>query len=209
MTQEEKARAYDEVLNKLRHFIARGVDPLITRADVQDFFPELAESEDDGVWLKKYIQEEIDCLSIDIRDNEDRIKLKNLRRSLAWIEKQGEKGTNGNERKIPFLAWSEEDERIRKAIINVFASHKDYENFYGASVEDILAWLERQGKKGTNGNEREIPILAWSEEDDKKLEWLCRIIHSCRVRKGISLAEESEIGSWVDKWLNWKPSDEH
>lgn len=47
MTTEEKAKAYDEVQNKLRRFMAYGVDPLITRADVQDFFPELAESEDE------------------------------------------------------------------------------------------------------------------------------------------------------------------
>ena len=38
-----------------------------------------------------------------------------------------------------------EGERIRQAIINVFATHKDYEIFFGASVEDILAWLEAQG----------------------------------------------------------------
>ena len=40
-----------------------------------------------------------------------------------------------------------EDERIRKAIINVFASHKDYEVFFGVSVKDILAWLEKQEEK--------------------------------------------------------------
>lgn len=45
-----------------------------------------------------------------------------------------------------------EDERIRKAIINVFASHKDYENFYGASVEEILAWLEKQNSNADNAN---------------------------------------------------------
>jgi len=45
---------------------------------------------------------------------------------------------------IPELA-EPEDERTRKAIINVFASHKEYENFFGVSVEDILAWLEKQG----------------------------------------------------------------
>jgi len=39
-----------------------------------------------------------------------------------------------------------EDEKIRKALINVFATHKDYEMFFGASVEDICAWLEKQGK---------------------------------------------------------------
>ena len=35
-----------------------------------------------------------------------------------------------------------QDERIRKALINVFATHKDYEMFFGVSVEDIIAWLE-------------------------------------------------------------------
>ena len=47
---------------------------------------------------------------------------------------------------FPALKESE-DERIRKAIINVFASHKDYEVFFGVSVEDILAWLEAQGEQ--------------------------------------------------------------
>ena len=35
-----------------------------------------------------------------------------------------------------------QDEKIRKALINVFATHKDYEMFFGVSVEDIIAWLE-------------------------------------------------------------------
>ena len=52
-TTEEKEKSYDEVVNKLRHFIAKGVDPLITRADVQDFFPELAESVDEK--MKEFI----------------------------------------------------------------------------------------------------------------------------------------------------------
>lgn len=37
-----------------------------------------------------------------------------------------------------------DDENIRKALINVFATHKDYEMFFGVSVEDIVAWLEKQ-----------------------------------------------------------------
>ena len=40
-----------------------------------------------------------------------------------------------------------EDERIRKALINVFSTHQGYEVFFGASVEDILAWLEKQGQE--------------------------------------------------------------
>ena len=48
------------------------------------------ESEDELAWLKKYIEEEAYSLSMDIRDNEDRIKLKKLQKALAWLEKQGE-----------------------------------------------------------------------------------------------------------------------
>ena len=40
-----------------------------------------------------------------------------------------------------------EDERIRKAMINIFATHKDYEVYFGVSVEDIRVWLERQGEQ--------------------------------------------------------------
>lgn len=39
-----------------------------------------------------------------------------------------------------------EDEKIRKAIINVFATHKDYEVFFGVSVKDIITWLKKQGE---------------------------------------------------------------
>lgn len=41
----------------------------------------------------------------------------------------------------------DKDEEIRKALINVFATHKDYEMFFGVSVKNIHAWLEKQGKK--------------------------------------------------------------
>ena len=78
---EQKAKAYDKIVNRLKSFMMQGVDPLITRADVQDFFPELAISE---------------------------------------------------------------DERIRKALINIFATHKDYEVYFGVSVEDIRVWLEQK-----------------------------------------------------------------
>lgn len=58
------------------------------------------------------------------------------------------------------------------------------------------------------------PKQEWSEKDEKMLKWLCRIVHSQRVGKVITLREESVLGEWIDKWLNhnpqphWKPSDE-
>jgi hypothetical protein len=46
---------------------------------------------------------------------------------------------------------------------------------------------------------------AWSEEDTKMLKWLCRIVHSQKVGKVITLKEESELGKWMDKQLNHNP----
>ena len=45
----------------------------------------------------------------------------------------------------------------------------------------------------------------WSEEDERHLIWLCRIIHNRVVNKELSLAEESELGKWIDKWINHEP----
>ena len=49
----------------------------------------------------------------------------------------------------------------------------------------------------------------WGEEDEKMLKWLCRIIHSRVVNKELSLAEESELGKWIDdKLINHEPQHE-
>ena len=106
-----------------------------------------------------------------------------------------------------------EDERIRKAIINVFASHKDYEVFFGVSVKDILAWLEKQGKKGVKGNDREIPFDVWSEEDDEHLERILKELENQRQRPiNITCLDKIESDyNWLKSIKNrytWKPSDE-
>ena len=81
MTIEEKAKAYDNVVNKLRRFMEHGIDPLITRTDVQDFFPELAESEDER------IRKSIIAIINNYVDNSNTFKPK----MIAWLEKQVEK----------------------------------------------------------------------------------------------------------------------
>ena len=91
MTQEEKALAYDKAIEKIKYVMEHGVSPVLNKEDLQDIFHELAESEDELTWLTRFIKEEAYSLSMDIRDNEDRIKLKKLQKSLAWLEKQGEK----------------------------------------------------------------------------------------------------------------------
>lgn len=69
---------------------------------------------------------------------------------------------------VPELHESE-DERIRKAIINVFATHKDYEIFFGVSVKDILAYLEKQ-KEYVNDLSPEQEAYLMSEKFFKEAE---------------------------------------
>ena len=86
---QEKAKRYDNVVGKLKQFMAQGVDPLIRRADVQDFFPELAESEDERIrkellehcknQAEPYILTGNECLQI--------------QSWIDWLEKQGEQET--------------------------------------------------------------------------------------------------------------------
>ena len=82
---EEKAKAYDEIVNKLKSFMAQGVDPLITRADVQDFFPELKESE--GEMIRKALIRGIESVC-----NKEEVFIEGFTRNqiVAWLEKQGE-----------------------------------------------------------------------------------------------------------------------
>ena len=91
MTTEEKARRYNEALDRAKAWVENRCMPFDTNRQgvLEDIFPELKVSEDELTWLTKYIEEEAYSLSIDIRDNEDRIKLKKLQKALTWLEKQG------------------------------------------------------------------------------------------------------------------------
>lgn len=77
---QEKASRYDEVVNKLKGFISQGVDPLITRNDVQDFFPELEESNDERI-RKELIRE--------TKGSEERLfETVTNDEFIAWMERQ-------------------------------------------------------------------------------------------------------------------------
>ena len=76
---------------------------------------------------------------------------------------------------FPELAESK-NEMIRKELIRAFQSLNTIDVWNGIKRSDILAWLEAQGEqkpagteKGAKGNEKEIPISAWSEEDEKSV----------------------------------------
>ena len=86
LTIEEKAQRYDENVNKLRRFMEQGVDPLITRADVQDFFPELKGSDDEKI--RKALVKIISDIDGGFPFEKHGIFKKE---ACAWLEKQGDK----------------------------------------------------------------------------------------------------------------------
>ena len=79
---------------------------------------------------------------------------------------------------IPELKESE-DERIRKALIRF---HMSSINIDGIKGEDILAWLEKQGKQ------------KWSEEDEELLQHCCGAVAAADY---YTLEDKEEMENWL------------
>lgn len=58
--------------------------------------------------------------------------------------------------KMPTQEWSEEDEKIRKKLLDFFGDEGDW--LSGTTYAEVRAWLEKQGEQKP---------VEWSEQDDK------------------------------------------
>ena len=105
------------------------------------------------------------------------------------------------------LAWSVKDEKNLKSVVSTlwFALNTPHFPLNYARIIELEGWLKSL---------RPQPKVEWTGDDEQHLKWLCRIIHSRKNHGELSLAEESELGHWIDKWINhnpqphWKPSEE-
>ena len=121
---------------------------------VEDIFPELKESEDEKI-RKELIQFFSD------KDEEDYEGLHPRAQIVAWLENQGqvkESIISQHENKIckeSDDSLTSENERIRKAMIDFF-KHEREEGVtvlhYGANIECMIAWLEKQGEQPKNND---------------------------------------------------------
>ena len=96
MTQEEKAKAYDEMTRLLSNWFKSETDIGI-KDHISAIYPELAESEDERIrkWLINLVKNRIEWLENKIREqlSNGQIygeELDKANDSLAWLEKQGE-----------------------------------------------------------------------------------------------------------------------
>jgi len=100
MTQEEKARAYDEALEKAEMYYdnAKVAGDYSAVARYENIFPELIESEDERIrkglceFIHDTLNDEMDNYNITKQD------------ALAWLEKQKEQKPDDDIRRVPFAS---------------------------------------------------------------------------------------------------------
>lgn len=177
------------------------------RTALETVFPELKEDEDELEWLKQFIQEEVDSLSMDIRDDEDRIKFKKLQRSLEWLKKQGEsikikKGKNylcTKTHKYAGVEWIEgvkyyspEDYSLVNQGCTCYCpkySKKEHNNFFKEVEYD--GYLEKQGEQEP---------IKWKDSDEKYLFWALLSIQKDIAASEINGVNTKDLNDCV-RWL--------
>ena len=102
MTIEEKAKAYDEAIEKIKYVMEHGVQPVLTKEDLRSVFPEIFESEDERI--RKAI-----ITFFESEDDNTTYALVPKKDILAWLERQGnidlEFFENGENEKREFVGY--------------------------------------------------------------------------------------------------------
>ena len=159
---EEKAKAYDEALERARIWKDKSGMPADKQGILDDIFPELAGSEDEQIRkeLTKHLKEGVEGY-MPAGDSSD------YRRWLAWLEKQGERksqrmiSAEAKEAMYDKPAWSEEDRTM------AFTLMRDIDQMSYISEEgknERIGWLNSLDEKFA------LRKSSWSKEDDVRLQ---------------------------------------
>lgn len=119
MTQEEKAKAYDEAIEKAKQTLEASSAPE-AKMIVYHFFPELCESEDERV-RKSLIEFLTDIKRISESGINWAVRKEDVemcKSFIAWLEKQKESLHISESCKEKVDSFTDEDERIRKELID-------------------------------------------------------------------------------------------
>jgi hypothetical protein len=232
MTQEEKAKAYDDLLVKLQKAkVDNNVCDERYCCVIDDIVPELIESEDERI--RKSIIGFLITIS-SLKDgktvsNED-FDSKAILEWVAWLEKQCEKGTNGNERDFPISeppltlkhakevmgikqddAWSEEDE---VALCDALWCCKQAASIAKDENDMGNVWYAEHWLKSLKERVQPQPKQEWSEEDERirieTIELLETANHPNVLHRNGKPLDFTENINWLKSLRpqNWKPSEE-
>jgi hypothetical protein len=201
MTTEEKAKAYDIALDKIKRLLGTGSN--CSREDLEYVFPELKESEDEKIRKHLIGVVELYYGNTDEQEKKD---------CLAWLEKQSKDSpilsNSSNTGKIEQKpAWSEDDEENLNWFEKFFRAESVIAE--GKDIpQDRYLWF-----KNLKGRVQPQPKQEWSEEDESCLSFMIKNIELCKEGKSIYLTPTTAI-KYID-WLKslrpqntWKPSDE-
>lgn len=114
MTTEEKAKAYDKIIERAQEMIfmcGSGTDSI--RKTIESIIPQLKESEDER--MRRVLTEGFAILN----KNDVWYDGVTVGQILAWFKKQSKNGTNRNNREIPNSTLSEEDKRELNRIYSI------------------------------------------------------------------------------------------
>ena len=211
MTQEEKAKAYDEALKKIK-VLQEDWKSTHNRAwkEIEEVFPQLCESEDERIAeeLIKALRGISTGLQYAIFLTEEK-----KQRWIAWLEKQ--KGQNLIMANSPQLKeqkpveWSEEDEWMKESIISTLMANMQFTYQHDplgqADHKKKITWLKSLSLKKRLDDVDKLCSNKWNEEDEACLNQLICFCEHCMV-------QDSEVKKCT-KWLkslrpNWKPSEE-
>jgi hypothetical protein len=182
----------EEAVKKIVERVYDNGTTVINRNDLEEMFPALKESEDERTWIINYLSNRILNSTI-IAEKE------NLKKAIAWVEKQGEQKTaNRVEPKFKVGDTIQPKDRGHEPwkIMQVDILDKKYRFKDGYvihfSQEDNYELVEQN---------------AWSEEDKERY-------ISCLQRLGTGDPKQPETinSKWFKEHVypqsTWKPSDE-
>jgi uncharacterized protein with gpF-like domain len=130
MTQEDKAKRYDEAIEKAKNCLKDGTITNIAISYIETIFPELQESDDEKIrkellehcknQAKPYIQTGNKCPQI--------------QSWIAWLEKQGEH----------HIACSEEQMKVLDEVLNFAANHENpyWNNYIFETLNNFIRQLK-------------------------------------------------------------------
>ena len=186
-------KKYKEALNWMKD-----VYPTLegaTKEDAEHYFPELKESEDERI--RKWIIDDIKYNMNNETLNNSEYK-KKAEKAIAWLEKQGEqKPANKVE---PKFKVGDKVYALRNRFECTIES-VDETTYYGDTtnfdIKDQDSW------------ELVEHNLAWSEEDEETLGWLCTFLKEYGHK--FYGGNEENVIDWLKSLkerYTWKPSDE-
>lgn len=136
MTQEEKAKTYDETLERAKECLKDGTITTIARDYIWEIFPELKESEDESI-RKELIEQVAYIIPYDDEVDSEGDALSTYQKRIdkyrAWLEKQGEKKSrewhSEDEQNLNVVLSFIEDEYLRRWLKDII--HAKYEQCAG------------------------------------------------------------------------------